>query len=634
MATIDDVKATYLAVNRVELNDTAAAAVAAAIDGGTLGLTQYRDNLIAASTPTTVAAVAVGGFITGSTPTSAQVTALTEFAKTQNDYYTNVLKSDNAQLGAYEALGKAFAADPTTSADFAARYGVLSTADFVSLAYSQVFDGTPPSAGAAANLTAQVTYFTDLYVAAGIPAAQASLQAKGAVLGQIIGYAAFNTDPALSSALITNSGTRIAGFVSDALNDVDEEDSTNYDSPLTGLGNQITVLGAGAQVSLDLGTGATNKASVYADTVTGLITGDASINTAAGDDLIGTTALGLTITQGVGDVIKIDGSAGNDTLYAVLGSDIVNTGTTTTFTVANVETLNFKGTGAFDAIDAGKITGANEIWSYKTDAVAGLTVSKVADGVTVGVQATAASANFAFADDVTTGSLALKGVLAGGTVTVGGADVETVNVSVVSNSITKLAVGAKVETVNVSGAGELALQELSGTIKTFDASANTAKISVGSTTAFAATLDETSVTLTGGNDSIKLSLLNDINVTVATGNGSDNILLDAATLKNISLDGTTIATLATVSDFKVGSDKFTMTGTYDAFLGDLTGQATLETALAIVETATTATNYTLFEYGGSSYIFQADGVAGLTTADGLVKISGVTGLSYDAGIIS
>ena len=79
---------------------------------------------------------------------------------------------------------------------FAAKYGALSTNDFVTQAYTEVF-GVTPSAGAAANLQGQVAYFTSLYTGAGIAAAQAALLAKGATVGQILGYAI--TDPTFTA---------------------------------------------------------------------------------------------------------------------------------------------------------------------------------------------------------------------------------------------------------------------------------------------------------------------------------------------------------------------------------------------------------------------------------------------------
>jgi hypothetical protein len=160
--------------SRTALNDSAATAIAASIDGGTTTFATYQAGLIAQTATTTTAAFALSTFVEGVVPTSARIDSLTAFAKTQFDYYTNTLKSANAQLGAYEALGKAFAADPTTSATFAARYGALSATDFVTTAYASIFDASPvPSSGALANLVGQVAYFTDLYTKAGIPAADA-----------------------------------------------------------------------------------------------------------------------------------------------------------------------------------------------------------------------------------------------------------------------------------------------------------------------------------------------------------------------------------------------------------------------------------------------------------------------------
>jgi len=156
------------------------------------------------------AAVAGTALFMGSTPTQARYAALTDFAKLQFTAYAN-MGVGTPSLGPFEALGKAFAADPTTKGTFATYFGGGSTDYFVKSAYDYVYD-SGPSPAAASSLASQVNYFTALYTSAGIPAADAALQARGAVLGQIIGYAF--TDP--TAAARTTLDDAVRGLVSAA----------------------------------------------------------------------------------------------------------------------------------------------------------------------------------------------------------------------------------------------------------------------------------------------------------------------------------------------------------------------------------------------------------------------------------
>jgi hypothetical protein len=630
MATIDDVKASYLAINRVALNDATATAVAAQIDQGTLTLATYQTNLINASETTTQAAFALSTFIQGVVPSSAQVDALTAFAVTQNAYYTNVLQSPNADLGAYEALGKAFAADATTSAAFAAKYGAFSAADFVNSAYAEVFNGAVPSAAAAANLIAQVNYFTTIYTAAGIPAADAALQAKGAVLGQIIGYG-FTADaadlPAGGSPLVAAVEATIQTAANEAVAGTAEADSDVYGQPLSGAGAAIAIA-VNESVSLDIATViGGDKATTFGDTVSGLISNaanDVSVNTAAGNDSIGTSAALVGLTENAAFKIAIDGSGGADVLYANLNSTI-----TEQTSIANVEKLYIQNDGAF-TVDTTKFTGVQELWSFKS--TADVAFSDVAGTTTIGVEGGTVNHTFTFADDVATANLVLKQTVTNTDVTVAGADIETLNVSLTGNSIAGISTVATA--VKVTGANELKLEALSDNVKSFDASGLTASLSLGSATSFASTEDAT-VVLTGKNDIAALDLSNLKDMVITTGDGADTIEVTAGSMANVTVVSSVVDSLATISDFKAGSDKVDVTaGTYDAFGGSLVGEATLESALGTVATATTLTNYSLFEYGGSTYIFTNNGAQGLDDGDGLIKIAGVTGLTYDAGVIS
>ncbi len=129
--------------------------------------------------------------VSGAVPTQADYARLVAFGKAQYSAY-EAAGVANPALGPFEALGRSFAADPLLKVTFASINGKGSVSEFIDAAYTRVF-GSVPNAAAKAALTEQVTYFDALYRSVGIATADAALQAKGAVFGQIIGYAF--TDP-------------------------------------------------------------------------------------------------------------------------------------------------------------------------------------------------------------------------------------------------------------------------------------------------------------------------------------------------------------------------------------------------------------------------------------------------------
>lgn len=137
------------------------------------------------------AAIATAAVFTGLTPSQARFDELVSFGETQYRAYAETGVA-NPSLGPFEAFGKAYAADVATKSIFASRFGSLGEQAFLDLAYETVF-AVKPEAAASAALSAQIAYFGKLYRDVGISGADAALQARGAVLGQIVGYAF--TDP-------------------------------------------------------------------------------------------------------------------------------------------------------------------------------------------------------------------------------------------------------------------------------------------------------------------------------------------------------------------------------------------------------------------------------------------------------
>jgi hypothetical protein len=58
---------------------------------------------------------------------------------------------------------------------------------------------------------------------------------------------------------------------------------------------------------------------------------------------------------------------------------------------------------------------------------------------------------------------------------------------------------------------------------------------------------------------------------------------------------------------------------------NVTGAASLQAALVAAGAATSASNYSIFEYDGATYIYQNDAVAGFSANDGVIELVGFTG---------
>lgn len=179
----------YRGVVRLDAPTGVAETVGSGIVQGKFTFDKYVDALIEAADHSTVPALLVAGVVTGTIPTSEKLDILAGLAQQQYDYYANVLGSASPELGPYEALGRGFASTP----EFQSRYGDGTDAGFVSKAYLDIF-GSAASSGAHSALMSQVSYFEALYRGSGFSEAQADMQARGAVFGQILGFAAGDAD--------------------------------------------------------------------------------------------------------------------------------------------------------------------------------------------------------------------------------------------------------------------------------------------------------------------------------------------------------------------------------------------------------------------------------------------------------
>lgn len=130
-------------------------------------------------------AAAISQVISGSDPTAAQMDVRAKAAQGAYDYYANVLKVARPELGPYESLGVSF----SSLAEFQAKYGASAGDDaaFIAKAYQGIFLRAATD-GQQKHFADQISYFSGLYKGAGIAADVASMQARGAVVGQMVGF--------------------------------------------------------------------------------------------------------------------------------------------------------------------------------------------------------------------------------------------------------------------------------------------------------------------------------------------------------------------------------------------------------------------------------------------------------------
>jgi hypothetical protein len=594
--TVGQVQAAYLAINRVPLNDAAAASVAAAIDGGVTTLAAYQAGLVAQASTTTTAAYALSTFIEGVVPTSARIDSLTAFAKTQFDYYSNTLKSANAQLGAYEALGKAFAADPTTSASFAARYGALSATDFVTTAYASVFDVTPiPSAGALANLVAQIAYFTDLYTKAGIPAADAALQAKGAVLGQIIGYAATTPETVLSNPSTLDE--KFEGFINQTVTDAIAEAPTSNVYGVGTLGATIAVAGIVSPTGPQFSTQYGDKINA---TLSAVVTDTVKIDGGLGvDTLTVTSAAGFAAYAPAADIVKN------------VEKVVFNSAVASTLDLTNIKGLTDVTLGATSvaALDVTGLDSASVLHIAATNAAADLAV-----GYASAPAAAKVSIDANYAGQITFKDAAVKSVTANVTVASSG-------VSFVDNDLTSVTITSK---------GDVALSSIGTGLKTLDASGVGTFVTGGITDVLA---NAATVTLSKGADAFSIIASKGHTLTLGAGADTVTIVQQAAGNVDATSNDTVTKTVLTVADFsKADADILRLDGTtatrvaLDATqLGQIAGAADLKaaaTAAGVIQAGAAGDDWSIFNFQGSAYALYDVGNNGFNSGDTLVKLTG------------
>lgn len=182
------VETAHAGVLRLNLDDAVASAVAGQINAGQQTLNGYIASLIQQADKSSAAALVVYDAVMGVTPGSAKLDELAAFCKGQAES-PNYLATAEPRLGAYEAIGLGLA----DTSQFAIKFGGLTDAAFIATVYQTAF-GRAPTTGQTQHFQNQNNYFEQLYRSVGISQASADVKAKGAVLGQMYGYAVKETN--------------------------------------------------------------------------------------------------------------------------------------------------------------------------------------------------------------------------------------------------------------------------------------------------------------------------------------------------------------------------------------------------------------------------------------------------------
>ena len=618
MATAAEIQTAYRAIYRTDLNAT----VAQAIANSGITVDAYVAQQLPQVAATTQAAVAIASFVTGTAPTSAKLDELKVAADAQVASYT-ALGSSNPQLGAYEAFGRSFATDSTTTAGFNTKYGALSTSDFVAVVYAQVY-GTQPSAGAAANLTAQINYFTNLYTVNGV--ANASLAAKGAVLGQIVGYAF--TSSASANSTLDNQ-------VQSLLTSAAKGDTTVYSKALPTVVDPGT---AGVTITLQA---ATNEVSTTA--------ADPAFKTTANNDTINGA---INAASTIGNDTKIAAGDGIDSLKITIDTTATGTNADATYkpsasTISSVENIFVKsveGAGKATVVDLENVSGVQQVWldTGSVNATGTTTFQNFDSAATVGLKAVANPVTIDYTGtSATTATITVDGLYTGA-VTITDTGVKTANVTTVGSSTNSLNFADNdLETVTVKGSGSFSTTAIGTGLKTFDASGVGTFTNANFTGATFA--NKGVFTLGAGSDTIELDALKAHTVNVGTGNdtvevnvavGGNNLSADAiSTAAKLSAAVLTANGLGfssnTADSFRLdvasGTPANTRVNLSQTQIDNANAAGDLKAAVTVVAAATTtgAESVAVFKFGGDSYVYYDGAGNGLDANDALIKLTGV-----------
>ena len=670
MSTLQTLRTAYSDVARIDYFTISAEdmaklqVLAQQVDSNGLSLDDARVALVNMVLGTTSVANLTYAFFTGATPSAGGLNYLISptggNASNLNSAYYSAFNVENRYINFAINLGKF----GEGSAAFNAGYGSLDLSAATAKAYTEIF-GFPPDIGKVdAILNAQVpngvggSFTRAEYFAARSGDGAGGIGTKAAMVGYLLAEAAkahvgvyglshdaFMADLADDGAAafnvrLTETYGPMPSFVTGATITVSSSDNVSGASTTPGLRSTDVndfVSGANGGSSQSIATGAGNDAITFTGAFGGYIdagddydtisigvlqsslvipggTPNGAVFAGAGNDMI-------TINRVI-DGAMIDGGAGEDT--AIIS---INSNTYTQTKIVNVEHLIFKDAQVLvGGVDIGGYTGLRDV-TTRSNSI--LTLTNVKSGVGLEMEGlTSGGLNVTYQAGVTS------------------AEVRLDNVSSTASSPTSL---------QVSGAGTLVLNVLTDSALSNVSSTGPIWIRGGGhlTAAFdtvnlnasasgGVEISHIGPSTAGATTVVVLSALGDIVVadargqslsTYTLGAGADTFALyqnDPANIQfsNLSMSGGVVATYATITDFTKGQDvvnlgtRFTDVHTVSA------GSAnTLEQALANVSAQVAANGTVVFQYGGDTYIYHQDALAGVNTGDGLLKLAGATNLT-------
>ena len=194
-ASLEKVITAFKGVLRIEPTSEQANEDAAQLDAGQT-FSAYVSSLIAQADDSTIPALIVPNFVTGLTPTSAHLDALAAFAQVQWNSYSAQGVGD-PDLGPYEALGLGL----SETAEFKAKFGAAQDTAFIVGAYLEAF-GRAATGSQVAHFQGQLDFFENLYLSVGIADDVAAIRARGAAVGQMLGFAASEAENDYADAAV------------------------------------------------------------------------------------------------------------------------------------------------------------------------------------------------------------------------------------------------------------------------------------------------------------------------------------------------------------------------------------------------------------------------------------------------
>lgn len=178
------IQADHLGIARSALPIDYATHVVDEINAGRTTEASYIDSLLSQASVAAIPSLIVSNFINGVTPTSSKLDLLADFSQAQFNSYSAAGVADPS-IGPYEALGLGL----SDTAQFSNKFGNLTDDALITNCYQDAF-GRAPTAGQIAHFEDQIVYFETLYESVGVGSDIAALHAHGAVVGQILGFAA------------------------------------------------------------------------------------------------------------------------------------------------------------------------------------------------------------------------------------------------------------------------------------------------------------------------------------------------------------------------------------------------------------------------------------------------------------